>query len=223
MTDPTRVGESPALATLQERLEQKGVPVYDGDYPATETAEEKADRLERAKLAARNRWVARLPVMYTSANVSELDAAQDPDTIRSWLHDPAARNLILAGAVGTGKTHAAYALGNLLVSQGHTVEAWTVHDLLEALRPSGDDAPGAPKVDVLLLDDLGAGKPTEWAMENLTALLDERLRQERRTIVTTNLTADQIAEAWGPRFLDRLRYQSTVVVFRGESRRVAAW
>lgn len=221
MTDPIPVGAA-IPATLLERLAEKAPVPYAGSYDLTETEEEATERRQLARGAARSRWESRCPVMYRDANVRNLEADQGADAIAAWVRDPEARHLILAGRTGAGKTYAAYAVGNLLVDTG-TVEAWTVHDLLEAMRPNGESAPHAPKVDVLLLDDLGATKPTEWAIETLTAILDERLREDRRTIVTTNLDATEIAAAWGDRLVDRLRHKSTAVVMTGQSRRVAAW
>lgn len=222
MTDPVPVAAAMPPALLG-RLAELAPEPFTGPTPMAETAEEKAERLAKAHAAARSRWAVRCPVMYQTADVSQLDANQGGDQLAAWVHNPRNLNLILAGPVGTGKTHAAYAIGNLMLDRGNTVESWTVHDLLEALRPNGDTAPYAPKVDVLLLDDLGAGTPTEWAVETMTALMDERLREHRRTIVTTNVPEDKLAAAWGDRLMDRLRHQATVVVCRGESRRVAAW
>lgn len=222
MNDPVPVGAA-MPPSLLGRLAELAPEPFTGPTPMAETPEEKAERLAKAHDAARSRWRARCPVMYQDANVTGLDANQGADQLAAWVAGQNNLNLILAGPVGTGKTHAAYALGNLLLERGNTVESWTVHDLLEAMRPNGETAPYAPKVDVLLLDDLGAGSPTEWAVETLTALMDERLREHRRTIVTTNVPEEKLAAAWGDRLMDRLRHQATVVVCRGESRRVAAW
>jgi hypothetical protein len=221
--EPVTIGGTDAFQAIRERLEARGVEPYVGEIPLHETAEEGIERRARAHAAAVSRWEARRPVMYADADVALLDADQGTVAIAAWVRDPSALNLILAGPVGTGKTYAGYALGNHLIQANKTVEAWTVHDLLEALRPSGDTAPWVAKVDVLLVDDLGAGQPTEWAVETMTAILDERLREERRTIVTTNLTEPQITAAWGDRFMDRLRHRSTVVVCQGQSRRTPAW
>lgn len=224
MNDATTIGSTAYLKDLQARLAAKGVTPYQGEIPKGETPEERDERHKAARAAARTRWEARRPVMYTDATVSSLGPEQGSSEIAAWFNDPEALNLILAGAVGTGKTYAGYAVGNHLIDLGTgTVEAWTAHDLLEAMRPNGETAPHAPHVDVLLLDDLGAAQPTEWAVETLTALLDQRLRENRRTIVTTNLDAERLGAAWGERLLDRLRHRSTVVAFRGESRRIAAW
>lgn len=185
---------------------------------ARETPEERAERLAVRQGHVAARWEARLPIMYADATLDDL-AADSP--ARTWVHQERSATLLLAGPVGTGKTHAAYAIGNWAVAHGVWVEAVTVHDLLEAMRPGGDQAVvrSAEQATLLVLDDLGATKPTEWSADELTALLDKRLRDGLRQIVTTNATEEQITLAWGNRLADRLRYRRTVALMVGTSRR----
>lgn len=184
-----------------------------------ETEDEFRERMAARRAVYQARWAAQVPPMYTAAALADLDR----DQVFTWPTE--SLNLVLAGPVGTGKTHAAYAIGNALAAEGNWVQATTVVDLLAALRPDGD--PGLAKAvqscQVLILDDLGAGKATDWAVEQMTALLDLRVREGRRTVVTTNVPEGELEAAWGGRFMDRLRYRRTVAVFRGESRRKAEW
>jgi DNA replication protein DnaC len=60
------------------------------------------------------------------------------------------------------------------------------------------------RAQVLLLDDLGAEKASEWAIEKLTALVSERYRTRGMLVVATNLTFDQAAESLSYRLADRL-------------------
>lgn len=185
------------------------------------------DRAERKRLQAQNRatrWTSRLPVMYADAAMADLTDDQQGPTIQGWLASGSS-TLVLAGNVGTGKTHAAYAVGHQAVAQGLWTEAWTLGDLLEALRPGGDPVAldAARSADLLVLDDLLAAKVSDWSVEQFTSLLDHRLRNRRRQVVTTNAGHAELAEAWGARAMDRLRFRWTVVPMVGESRRVAAW
>lgn len=194
-----------------------------------ESAEDRAERLSRQAAFRYSRWVQRRPVMYAEASLAQMihdaEQADQASQIGAWMRDADALNLVLAGPVGTGKTHAAYAIGNALALT-EWVEAWTVADLLAALRPDGDPtaADAARQADVLIMDDLGATKVSDWAQETLTAILDARLREQRRTIVTTNLPGMQtLTDAWGGRFTDRLRFKSLALVFTGTSRRRGEW
>lgn len=227
-TEPRPLAE--ALESMRERLQRMGLDpaLVDGDTPpppARETPEDARERKRQQALNRAARWRERLPVMYLEASLSDLDDDQHAVDVRGWLAS-GRTGLVLAGPVGTGKTHAAYAIGNAAVDRGLFVEAWTMHDLLTALRPDGDPAAQAfaRTADVLILDDLMASKAvTPWAAEALTALMDARLRDRRRTIVTTNAPANVLGEAWGARCMDRLTYRAQTLVLQGDSRRALAW
>lgn len=217
-----------ALAPWMERLKERGLdptnvpPAERG--PTVETPEEAAQRTQLRLNNYHARWVEKVPAMYRDASLDDLDDHQKAVEVRSWLAT-GSLHLVLAGPVGTGKTHAAYAVGNQALERGLWVEAWAVGDLMDALRPGSADHSAderARRCHVLILDDL-VGKATDWETERLTLLLDARVRDQRRTVVTTNITSQQITEVWGSRLMDRLRYRLTALTFQGESRRAADW
>jgi DNA replication protein DnaC len=228
-TEPAPVGTADVVDALAVKLRARGLePVPADQAPPAERAEGplevEARRAVRLKHYA-ERWGKRLPAMYEDASLDKLAImTDDPESARkvtTWLAAESSRTLVLAGDVGTGKTHAAYAIGNAAVARGIWTEGWTVTDLLEAMRPNGDAA-GARDVarcPLLILDDLGAGKATDWAVDALTSLVDARLRENRRQIVTTNLPYPALVEAWGARLMDRLAYRWTTVTLTGPSRR----
>lgn len=228
MDEPQSLAD--ALESMRARLARMGldpalVDRRDLAPPRGETPEDRADRLRRQAENRAARWRNRLPVMYQQARLADLDDGQHAVTIQAWLGSGQV-GLVLAGGVGTGKTHAAYAVGNAAVERGLFVESWTMHDLLTALRPEGDPSAQqfARTADVLILDDLVASKAvTPWASEALTSLMDARLRDRRRTIITTNAPASALLEAWGARCLDRLTYRAQTLVLEGASRRAMAW
>lgn len=189
----------------------------------SETPEQAAERRRLQHEAMTADYRARVPVMYQDANLAQVDDAARL-AILDWIEREGS-TLFLAGPVGTGKTHAAYGTLAYLLAMKLTVEAVTLSDLLASLRPDGDhrQAERARKAQVLLLDDFGAAKPSEWAVEQVVALLDERLREGRRQIVTTNAPYEALEAAWEGRAMDRLRYRWAVVTMTGESRRKAAW
>ena len=102
--------------------------------------------------------------------------------------------LVLAGIVGTGKTHLLCAIGRVCLAQGRKVKYGYVPDLLERLRASfSGELTGEAildeyrSADILLLDDVGKESPTAWTGEKITSLVDERYRNGRRLAVATNL------------------------------------
>jgi DNA replication protein DnaC len=191
-----------------------------------ETPEQAAERRERARAHRRAQWEARCPAMYASASVDELTEHQHPGELRRWL-DAGHRHLVLhSGRSSTGKTHAAYALGHAAVSAGQWALAWTLADLLADLRPHGlSETDDVARCDLLILDDVGREHDsTGWPQEQLHRLLDVRGREHRRTIVTTNLTGEQMYDRYGEPVVDRLSHDMVVLKFTGPSlRRPAPW
>ena len=148
------------------------------------------------------------------------------EQLTDWVKDPAGRNLLLLGPVGTGKTHAAVAAARPLhFNHSRFVTFWPVVELLDQLRPGGTEGAleAAMKAPVLILDDLGAEKPTEWTSERLYAVVNRRWMQELPTIATSNLPGSRksapkdyegptLDEALGPRMFSRLVGSGAVIV-----------
>ena len=101
------------------------------------------------------------------------------------------------GDVGTGKTTLAMLVSKAALEAGHSVAIYSVPRLLAEIRDTYDaDARRAllrrllqrlRAVDLLHLDDLGAEKQTDWVLEQLYSLVNERYEAERSIVVTTNL------------------------------------
>jgi DNA replication protein DnaC len=193
-----------------------------------------ADDMERHREQV-ERAVARhlrsVPPIYQDANLGALDADQHRDELVRWLDSSTVRVLFLVGPPGNGKTFASYALAGETVVRDASCRPriWSVPGLLDALRPSAQEPEAtwqeAKTTALLVLDDLAAAKPTDWAVERLWMLADARTAANLRTIITTNSPWDQLVEVWGLPTLDRFRDRSVVVRFNGTSRRapVAAW
>lgn len=134
--------------------------------------------------------------------------------------------VFMRGAVGVGKTYMATAFANALRSEGRRVASVVCCDLLDRLRETqseaseeklGDILSLYADADVLLLDDLGAERSTEWAIEQLFKIIDRRWTNKRTTIITSNMGAKEVDAKIGRRIYDRLR--SSEVVINGKSRR----
>lgn len=216
---PRRV-EMPA--SIRAKIEAGEISGAEQSYEGRETAEEMAERLA-GQLASRTRmWQARVPLRFREARLSDLSDDQDPDRkIASWW-DSDALNLVLLGNTGVGKTHAAYAIGNEAVAEHRAwAAAWTAAALNEALRPGGDETAldVASECDLLVLDDLGGERMTEWTVERLLLVLTARAGNAKRTIVTTNLAGEVMLDRYGDRIVDRIRDGARIERIQGTSRR----
>lgn len=103
-----------------------------------------------------------------------------------------------------------------------------VPSFLDRLRASAryvdttDPLPALFDVDLLVLDDLGAEKTTDWASERLYVLVNERYNRRRSTIVTTNASLDELAaRGYGP-LVSRLLEDGRAVAVAGPDHRVGA-
>jgi len=157
--------------------------------------------------------------------LSRLDRRQHPDRIAAWLGSDS-RTLVLFGSTGTGKTHAAIATGYAAAGMGVHARFTSQLDYLLALRPGGTDDPGAFRdryagTSLLVLDDLGAEteEASQFVRQEMCALLDARLREDRRQVITTNLMPAQLADAFGDRIVSRLRDRAVVLELQGADRR----
>jgi DNA replication protein DnaC len=119
--------------------------------------------------------------------------------------------LYLFGPVGTGKTHLAVATLLALRAEGYFGQYISTQELLVTCRNSFRSEEGLKEIlepygrmDVLLLDDLGTEKPTEFTRETLGTVIDRAYRHEQRLIVTSNLDLNALAERLDARIADRL-------------------
>ncbi len=103
--------------------------------------------------------------------------------------------LLLMGPCGVGKTHLAVAALKELVLRGHQGLYYDYRELLKeiqgsynALSQTSELAVLEPvlNAELLLLDDLGASKPSAWALETLGHILNARYNDKRVTLITTN-------------------------------------
>ncbi|WP_059006585.1 ATP-binding protein [Streptomyces specialis] len=135
-------------------------------------------------------------------------------------------SLLMAGVVGAGKTHQAYGAIRALRQAGIGVRwrATTAADLYADLRPrpgadSERELAAVSRCPLLLLDDLGAAKPSEWVEEVTYRLINRRYNLMLPTLVTTNLAIKDLRACLGDRVTSRLAQMTTRVEFEPVDRR----
>ncbi|MFH0964721.1 MAG: ATP-binding protein [Planctomycetota bacterium] len=136
------------------------------------------------------------------------DNASALDTVMAWQEDPRGM-LMLWGRVGVGKTHFAVAVLHELYLRGcDGLRFLDVAKLIAALRRQVFDADlereRIAREDVLVLDDLGLQGGTDWAREHVVSLISRREAEERPTIVTSNLSLEELSKAFDDRLASRL-------------------
>jgi DNA replication protein DnaC len=124
------------------------------------------------------------------------------------------RGLWLYGSSGTGKTTLAMLVSRIALEAGRSVAIYSLPKLLARIRRTFDAEAGEQSysdlferlatVDLLHIDDLGAENRTEWVLEQLYALVNERYEAQRSLVVTTNLEEHELEEQIGGRVVSRL-------------------
>ena len=154
--------------------------------------------------------------------------------------------LLFSGDNGVGKTHLAVGvLRELVETKGARGQFWDFHELIREIKSSYDPETKTTELmvlepvveaDVLLLDDLGAWKMTDWMNDTLFYILNSRYMAKRPTLITTNyqdvsreeaLAADPLrrreflVERIGQRLRSRLMEMCLVVRLHGGDHRQA--
>jgi DNA replication protein DnaC len=104
--------------------------------------------------------------------------------------------LLLTGSIGVGKTHLAVGIiRELILGKGVACLFYDYRELLKQIQNSYNDSVKTTELDVLrpvfdaevlVLDELGAVKPTEWVWDTVSLILNTRYNDNRTTIITTN-------------------------------------
>lgn len=181
-----------------------------------------AERCECANQGRQERVIERsnIPLLYRNASVENFILPADNPTartglgtvvltVRSFVREyPNAPKpgLLFMGPPGTGKTHLAVAALRALIARGFEGVFFDFQNLLDRIRSGYDQASGtmdreayrtALDAEVLLLDDLGAHRVTDWVEDTITSIVTHRCNNKKSTIITTNLRDPEAGDRRG--------------------------
>lgn len=228
MTDPTQIEAT--LARISERVAHRATPdaLAPDDWDDPDLIAAARSGLHHARLAL---WHRTIPARFHDAHLEEIPDAIRPE-LSGWAEHPDGRNLVLVGPVGVGKTHAAVAAARRQFFAHAEIRFLPVVELLDLLRPGGPEGAlyDLTDVDVLIVDDVGNERSTDWTAERLYALINRRWLEEVPTIATSNLAPTRstapdgyqgptLEESLGARTFSRLIGGAVTLNLAGPDRR----
>jgi DNA replication protein DnaC len=136
-------------------------------------------------------------------------AAKYVEEFDSWEGE----SLMFWGEPGNGKSHLATAVANELTAKGKRVVFISMPDLLEKIKATfnknsveteAEIMRGLQMCDLLIIDDIGAEKVSDWVQEVIFRIVDGRYKRVKPIMATSNLEPKELAERIGKRAYDRL-------------------
>lgn len=137
-------------------------------------------------------------------------------------------NLLFSGDTGLGKTFLSACIARTVADSGHSVvyeSAGHLFAKLERAKFEGSEearqeAAKYTACDLLIVDDLGTEMAGQFVTAALYTLINDRLLERKPTIISTNLTVEDLTRRYSPQIVSRLRGSYTRVPFLGDDIRV---
>ena len=134
------------------------------------------------------------------------------------------KGILFFGGVGTGKTFASSCIANYLIENNKTIFIINMGLYISKLQREWSEAEKdvlnyIKNCDLLIIDDFGSEKISEFVITKTFALIDTRYRSGKPTIITSNLGIDEIEEKFQSRIADRIREMCFPIFVKGKSKR----
>ena len=137
-------------------------------------------------------------------------------------------NLLFSGDTGLGKTFLSACIARTVADSGHSVvyeSAGHLFAKLERAKFEGgeearQEAAKYTACDLLIVDDLGTEMAGQFVTSALYTLINDRLLERKPTIISTNLTVEDLTRRYSPQIVSRLRGSYVRVPFLGDDIRV---
>ena len=189
--------------------------------------------------------IAKIPLQYRDKTFSDYEVNADNSeavkAAKEFLENPKG-GMFFFGDPGTGKTFLSAIIAQEFVKKGHSVIFGDVPSLLDDLKSTFDSKnkslddlmESLTTADLLVLDDLGTESPTDWAVERIYLIINQRYNAEKPLIVTSNFKLSEVGQrlnepkksenkfpsVTGKRIVSRLAQMCKRIEIKGRDRRI---
>ena len=136
------------------------------------------------------------------------------------------QNLFIYGTVGTGKSFLSICIANELLKKGHSVIYFSSTGLFELLAENSFDYKNKGELrgiyedlyncELLIIDDLGTERTNNFVASELFSCLNERDNRKKATIITTNLSLEQLQNTYSDRIFSRITSNFRLLKLSGQ-------
>lgn len=140
------------------------------------------------------------------------------------------QNLFFYGTVGTGKSFLSGCIAKELLSQGHSVIYFSANGLFESLSRYSFDNKSKDALynfckdlyncDLVIIDDLGTEVTNAFVTSQLFGLLNERHMRQKATVISTNLSLEELRDRYSDRIFSRITSNYAICKLSGQDIRI---
>lgn len=148
--------------------------------------------------------------------------------IHTFISDTEKNNLLIFGNTGVGKTFLTHCIARDIMQAGHSVLYLTATEFFDALldkafhqtEESLDLYEQIQECELLIIDDLGTERNTDFIISQLFVCLNDRILNQKSTIISTNLTLNEIKSNYTERTFSRISNHYKVLRLAGDDIRI---
>lgn len=195
---------------------------------AEKEKEREKERARREEIARRRRVCFHGAAVMESWNFGN-DGGKKPELSKAAVqyaeqfkqHNKSGSGLLFWGPVGTGKSYISACIANAVLEKGYTARMTNFEEVAREMQSTWEKQAYIDSLldfDLLVLDDLGAERQSEFMQGLVFSLIDARYRSGRPMIITTNLTSDELTKTAGvkySRIYDRVLERCTPIKVDG--------
>lgn len=169
------------------------------------------------------------PPRFRSANLYDVSKHIQDYCIQDKFKD---KGLFIHGPCGTGKTYALYAMAKTFIANDYKVLVHNCPQLLEEMKAEFDMTSDPYYVPlykkltefegVLMIDDIGAEKSSDWSIEKIYNIINQRYENMLTTVVTSNFSPKELKGMIGDRIVSRMVEMCFLIKLEGNDKRLDA-